>query len=165
MNVSVLLFVLLGMDMTRISAFVVVRSTMMGGSIINPQGARTFPNPIAIGRNPRTRPFVVLVTEVDAAELLTGDQVAARTAFYIWFFGTSGAAGVARSAFPRMYKNIREIQSYRTLPGIANGNSSNGSSGGAKGEKGMVGMSPLCGYPLDLAVQDVQAIVSKQVIH
>ena len=87
-------------------------------------------------------------------ELLTEDQIAARTAFYIWFFGASGAAGVARSAFPRMYKNIQEIQSYRTLPGITNGSN--------KDETDMVGISPLCGYPRDLAIQDVQAIIQNQ---
>jgi len=85
---------------------------------------------------------------LDASEL-GAEQVAARTNFFIWAFGASGAAGVARSAFPRMYNNIREIQSYRNNPKRQDDH--------ADGET--VGISPLCGYPRDLEVKDIEAIL------
>ncbi len=94
---------------------------------------------------------------LDASEL-SAEQVAARTDFFIWLFGASGAAGVARSAFPRMYNNIREIQSYRNVYGGNGANS--GNNAGSNGDK--VGISPLCGYPRDLAVKDIQAIVQNK---
>jgi hypothetical protein len=89
--------------------------------------------------------------KLDASEL-GAEQIQARTDFFIWLFGASGAAGVARSAFPRMYNNIQEIQSYRTLPGksIASNNVP------------MVGISPLCGYPRDLVVTDLNAILNNR---
>jgi hypothetical protein len=92
--------------------------------------------------------------QLDASEL-GAEQLQARTNFFIWLFGASGAAGVARSAFPRMYNNIREIQSYRTIPGrtIDKNNNNNVET---------VGISPLCGYPRDLAVTELKAILNNR---
>lgn len=110
---------------------------------------------------------------LDASEL-SPEQVAARTEFYIWIFGASGAAGVARSAFPRMYNNIREIQSYRdittttttTTTTTRSATAATVAAGGRGGVGGsgdtMVGINPLCGYPRDLAVKDVQAILQNK---
>ena len=105
--------------------------------------------PLAMGsasssRSTRTR------RPLDASEV-GPEQLQARTDFFIWFFGASGAAGVARSAFPRMYNNIQEIQSYRTVPGKILEN--NGP---------MVGISPLCGYPRDLVVTDLTAVLNNR---
>jgi hypothetical protein len=81
---------------------------------------------------------------VDAFDIETS-----RTAFFIWSFGASGAAGIARSAFPRMYKQVTYI---RGLKG----------EGPTLGGDKTLGLSPLCGYPEDLAVQDVEKIVNNR---
>jgi hypothetical protein len=70
----------------------------------------------------------------------------ARTAFYIWFFGASGGAGIARASFPRMWRDFRAIQSMENTP--------------TKGGE-TIGISPICLYPVDLAVKDVEAVVKK----
>lgn len=90
---------------------------------------------------------------IDASEL-TLEQITARSNFFIWFFGASGAAGIARSAFPRMYSNIQEIQSYKDIA-LSKVLSKNA-------EAKTVGISPLCGYPRDLAVDDLNKIVNNR---
>lgn len=81
------------------------------------------------------------------ASLLGPETTEARSNFVIWFFGASGAAGIARQSFPRMIDNIKEIQSYRSDEMAAGGPT--------------VGISPLCGYPRDLCVADLEKIVVK----
>lgn len=71
---------------------------------------------------------------------------ASRFQFFFWFFGASGAAGLARSSFPRMFDAVREIQS---LKGV----------GPTKGGE-TLSLSPICGYPQDLSVEDVKQIVN-----
>lgn len=66
----------------------------------------------------------------------------------LWLVGASGGAGIARSAFPRMYKNVRTIQS---LAGVGP------TLGGEK-----VGVSPLCGLPEDLYKDDIIKIVNNR---
>jgi hypothetical protein len=70
----------------------------------------------------------------------------ARGQFIFWLFGASGGAGIARSAFPRMYNSVRTIQSLK------------GSTPTLGGEK--LGISPLCGYPEDLCVKDVEKVIN-----
>jgi hypothetical protein len=85
------------------------------------------------------------------AEDLTPEMMAARSNFFFWFVGASGAAGLARSAFPRMYSNVVQISELgKTLP---QGKSSNSD---------MVGFSPLCGYPRDVTTFDVNLIVNNK---
>lgn len=72
----------------------------------------------------------------------------ARTAFFIWFFGASGGAGLARSAFPRMYDQVRQIRSYKDQP---------------MAEGPRLGISTLfTGYPEDIAVAEIEAIVNSK---
>jgi len=73
---------------------------------------------------------------------------ASRTAFFIWAFGASGAAGIARSAFPRMYKQVTYIRSLKDEGPSLGGET--------------IGLSPLCGYPIDLCVADVKKIVNNR---
>jgi hypothetical protein len=70
----------------------------------------------------------------------------ARTSFVLWFFGGSGAAGIARSAFPRMYLEVRRVQSLKGQGPTLGGETMN--------------ISPFVGYPQDLYVLDVEAVVS-----
>lgn len=70
----------------------------------------------------------------------------ARSAFYFWFFGSSGGVGVAISAFPRMFNQAQYIWSLKDATPTLGGET--------------VGLSPLCGYPQDLAVKDVEQVVS-----
>lgn len=87
---------------------------------------------------PATRRYAVDVAAMETA----------RTAFFIWFFGASGGAGIARSAFPRMYDNVRQIQSLKDQ-------------GPSKGGE-TIGISPLCGYPQDLKRADIESVVNKK---
>jgi hypothetical protein len=72
----------------------------------------------------------------------------ARTAFFFWLFGASGGAGIARSSFPRMFKNVMEVNS---LKGI-------GPSEGGE----TLDMSPLCAYPEAIFRKDVEQIVNNK---
>jgi hypothetical protein len=72
---------------------------------------------------------------------------AARASFFFWFFGASGGAGLARSAFPRMFAALRTIRSLRD-------------EGPTLGGSETLGISPFCGYPRDLHVADVERILS-----
>jgi hypothetical protein len=77
-----------------------------------------------------------------------GEIDTSRTAFFIWFFGASGAAGIARSAFPRMYKQVAYVQSLKGEGPTLGGDT--------------LGISPICGYPEDLAVKDVEKILNNR---
>src|SRR5687768_16031628 len=66
---------------------------------------------------------------------------AARSEFFFWFFGASGGAGLARSAFPRMFQQVRYVQSLKGVGPTFGGET--------------LGLSPLCGYPQDVAKKDV----------
>ena len=70
-----------------------------------------------------------------------------RTQFFGWFFGASGAAGIARSAFPRMFEGVQYIQSLGGEPSL----------GGDT-----LKLNPLCGYPEDLSIKDLEKIVNNK---
>jgi hypothetical protein len=83
--------------------------------------------------------------------ILLGDELTeavstARGEFVLWFFGGSGAGGIALGQFPKMFKKIQYIQSLK------------GQGSTLGGDK--IGLSPLCGYPEDLAVKDVASVVN-----
>jgi hypothetical protein len=79
---------------------------------------------------------------------MPSDVDTARISFFIWFFGASGGAGIARSAFPRMYNSVRYVQNLKGVGPTAGGET--------------IKLSPLCGYPEDLSVADVQKIVNNK---
>jgi hypothetical protein len=87
------------------------------------------------------------VAPLRAIDVASVDQ--ARTAFFIWLFGASGGAGIARSAFPRMFRNFQATRQMKS------------SSKSSAEEQTMIGISPLCGYPQDIPVKDVLQIVQK----
>ena len=70
----------------------------------------------------------------------------ARTAFFLWFFGSSGGLGVALSAFPKLVSNFLEI---RKLKGI-----------GPTKDGERIGLSFLTGYPEDLYASDILNIAN-----
>jgi len=77
------------------------------------------------------------------------DEVASgRGQFYLWFFGASGGLGIALGAFPQMYGRFQDM---RALKGT--GPSLGGDT---------VGLNPLCGYPEDLSVKDLEKIVNNK---
>lgn len=77
---------------------------------------------------------------------ILGDVEASRVQFFGWFFGASGGIGIALSAFPRMYDQFRSLQSLKGREPSLGGDT--------------VGISPLCGYPEDLSVGDLEKIVN-----
>jgi hypothetical protein len=74
------------------------------------------------------------------------DMETSRVAFFLWFFGASGGAGIARSAFPRMYNSAQAIKGMK------------GEGKTLGGE--MLGLNPLCGYPEDLSLADIDKILN-----
>lgn len=63
------------------------------------------------------------------------------------FFGASGGAGIARSQFPKMYDNVRAISKLKGL--------------GPTDKSGtMLNISPLCGYPEDISLADLNQVVN-----
>mmetsp|Transcript_15765 Transcript_15765/g.36495 ORF Transcript_15765/g.36495 Transcript_15765/m.36495 type:complete len:254 (+) Transcript_15765:117-878(+) len=71
-----------------------------------------------------------------------------RALFFIWFFGASGAASIARSAFPTMYSRLTYVQSLKGEGPTLGGDT--------------LGVSPLCGYPEDIAVKDIQKVINNR---
>lgn len=78
------------------------------------------------------------------------DVEKSRVAFYIWFFGASGAAGIARSSFPNLYNKLQYVQSLK------------GEGPTAGGELLGLGLGFLTGYPEDLKKADVEKIVNNK---
>ena len=79
-------------------------------------------------------------------EFMTVDS--ARRLFFLWFFGGSGGGGIAIGQFPKMYEKFQDLQSLK------------GQGPTTGGER--IGLSPLCAYPEDLCVGDVQKILSNK---
>lgn len=75
-------------------------------------------------------------------------QEAARNAVWFWFFGAAGSGGVARAAVPKQFDFWKDVQA---LKGVGP------TKGGPK-----LGVSPLCGYPEDVSVADVQDIINNK---
>jgi len=84
-----------------------------------------------------------LLTEVDLSEAET-----ARKLFFLWFFGGSGGGGIAVGQFPKMFGRFQSVQQLKGLGPTAGG------------EK--IGLSPLCGYPEDLCLADVQKVLQNK---
>jgi hypothetical protein len=80
------------------------------------------------------------VSEVDMAAVED-----ARKLFYLWFFGGSGGGGISIAAFPAMYDRFSNMRSLKGLGPTAGGET--------------IGVSPLCGFPEDLSLADVQKIL------
>ena len=79
---------------------------------------------------------------------ILNDVQASRMQFTLWFFGGSGGVGIALSAFPRMYKQVQYIQSLKGIEPSLGGNT--------------LGVSPLCGYPEDLSIKDLEKVVNNK---
>ncbi len=83
--------------------------------------------------------------------MLLGDELtevvtSARGEFFLWFFGASGSAGIARGQFPKMYKQVQYIKNLKGKGPTLGGET--------------LGISPLCGYPEDLTVKDVEQVIN-----
>jgi len=87
-----------------------------------------------------TRTMILLSDEL--TEIVT----TARSEFFLWFFGASGSAGIARGQFPKMYKQVQEIRSMKGKGPTLGGEN--------------IGLSPLCGYPEDLTIADVEQVIN-----
>jgi hypothetical protein len=77
----------------------------------------------------------------------------ARVGCVFWLIGASGAAGIARSSFPRMYKSVKLLQDLKDEgPSMAT----------TKKDDTKMGISAaLCGLPRDLYRADVDQIVNQ----
>ncbi|VEU34081.1 unnamed protein product [Pseudo-nitzschia multistriata] len=76
------------------------------------------------------------------------DVEGSRVQFFGWFFGASGGMGIAVGAFPRMYEQFRALRALRGCEPSLGGET--------------VGLSPLCGYPEDLCVRDLEKVVNNK---
>jgi len=77
---------------------------------------------------------------------LTEAISSSRSEFYFWFFGASGSASIARGQLPKMYDQVQKIQNLKGLGPTLGGEN--------------IGLNPLCGYPEDLAIADVQQVIN-----
>jgi hypothetical protein len=97
--------------------------------------------PVAASKTTHSR--LNAVADISAA---IQDMETSRVAFFLWFFGASGGAGIARSAFPRMYNSAQAIKGMKGEGKTLGGQT--------------LGLNPLCGYPEDLSIADVQKILN-----
>lgn len=79
-------------------------------------------------------------------EGLTQSLIGARREFFLWFVGASGGAGIARSQFPKMYNNVKNVNALRDEGTTLGGET--------------VGLNLLCGYPRDIASSDLLKIIN-----
>lgn len=86
-----------------------------------------------------------LMAMTSATELSSAVE-GARGEFFLWFFGASGGAGIARSQFPKMYDNVKAISALKGEGPTLGGET--------------VGLNVLCGYPEDISLADYQKIVN-----
>jgi hypothetical protein len=96
---------------------------------------------VAASKNNHSR--LNAVADVSAA---IQDMETSRVAFFLWFFGASGGAGIARSAFPRMYNSAQAIKGMKGEGKTLGGQT--------------LGLNPLCGYPEDISLADVDKILN-----
>lgn len=87
-------------------------------------------------------------TSLSVASVDPEDIESARRLFYLWFFGGSGGGGIALAAFPKMYGRFQDMRSLKGQGPTAGGET--------------IGISPLCGYPEDLKLADVQKIFNNK---
>jgi hypothetical protein len=88
----------------------VVESAFFSGSVLTTAAAKHVdaePHYMKGIKESMTTPlrlYVVVVQSLDEA----------RNAFFLWFFGASGGAGIARSAFPRMLRNFQTVSEFES---------------------------------------------------
>jgi hypothetical protein len=115
-----------------------------------PLASAFVPTPKALRAAAAPTPFLrrTMVAEaVSAIDPAAVDE--ARTAFFFWLFGASGGAGIARSAFPRMYNNVQEVNALKDVGPTKRGET--------------IDISPLCGYPRAIYKADVEQVLSKKI--
>ena len=110
-----------------------ILSVASNGFVQNPSTFAKYP--IAAKRSTTAR----FVSEIDMAAVEDS-----RNLFYLWFFGGSGGGGIAIAAFPAMYERFSNMRSLKGQGPTAGGET--------------IGVSPLCGFPEDLSLADVQKI-------
>lgn len=93
----------------------------------------------------------ILHNKIFLSNVDMSDVESARKLFYLWFFGGSGGGGIAIAAFPDMYKRFMDMRSL--------GSSSSKDPRTIDNDE-TIGISPLCLYPEDLKLKDVQKILN-----
>lgn len=69
----------------------------------------------------------------------------ARREFFIWFFGSSGAAAIGRRSFPILYNSYQRVQTLSVENPLP------------EGEK--LSISPLCFYPRDVTIEEIMQVI------
>jgi len=88
--------------------------------------------------------FRLNLSETDLGNIAASSEDA-RKLFYLWFFGGSGGGGIAATAFPKMYDRFQTMRSLKDDGPTLGGES--------------IELSPLCGYPRDIALADVEKVL------
>jgi len=113
-------------------------------------GATRIPNALAFtSQHVATKIYkTTKTTSLNLAEIdLPQAALTARGDCVFWFFGASGAAGIARSAFPKMFENYVSLQKLKDV-------------GPTKGGEAMGINTLACGFPQDLSKADVQQVAA-----
>mmetsp|Transcript_9379 Transcript_9379/g.13907 ORF Transcript_9379/g.13907 Transcript_9379/m.13907 type:complete len:276 (+) Transcript_9379:122-949(+) len=112
--------------------------------------AGTTPSPFRTQLNTRSslnmEPQDILSSLFAGDEGLTESVIGARREFFLWFVGASGGAGIARSQFPKMYNNVKNVNALRDEGPTLGGET--------------IGLNPLCGYPRDIASSDLLKVIN-----
>jgi hypothetical protein len=106
------------------------------------------PNTVNIAKYPTTGKRSTSTTSLFLSEVDPASVEDARRLFYLWFFGGSGGGGIAITAFPAMFGRFQDMRSLKGQGPTAGGES--------------VGISPLCGFPEDLKLADVQKVLNNK---
>eukprot|EP00587_Corethron_hystrix_P006842 CAMPEP_0113317608 /NCGR_PEP_ID=MMETSP0010_2-20120614/12443_1 /TAXON_ID=216773 ORGANISM="Corethron hystrix, Strain 308" /NCGR_SAMPLE_ID=MMETSP0010_2 /ASSEMBLY_ACC=CAM_ASM_000155 /LENGTH=278 /DNA_ID=CAMNT_0000174613 /DNA_START=34 /DNA_END=867 /DNA_ORIENTATION=- /assembly_acc=CAM_ASM_000155 len=87
----------------------------------------------------------MMAVDPSVAEGISAISQGARTEAYLWFFGGSGGVGIALAQFPKLNARRQKIQELSGVGPTAGG--------------GMVGISPICLYPEDIRLADLEKIL------
>jgi|AntRauTorckE5430_2_1112549.scaffolds.fasta_scaffold00775_7 hypothetical protein len=92
---------------------------------------------------------VTSTTALALTEINMEEVESYRKLFYLWFFGGSGGGGIAIAAFPAMYTRFDAMRSLKNEGPTLGGES--------------IGLSPLCLYPRDLSLSDVEKVLNQKI--
>lgn len=134
--------------MTRLVGLFLLAATLSASTAFCPMIGSQSARPAKLAKtyfglsNRDISPHGMVLMSTELSEVV----LSARSEFFLWFFGASGSAGIARGQFPKMYNQVQKIQSLRGQGSTLGGET--------------IGLSPLCGYPEDIACADVEQVVN-----
>jgi len=130
--------------MMRSAAIFLFLFTSFAGAFVAPNSRRLLHRSSQARCNSESS--VKMITDPSDPLFLSLDEMGgARREFFIWFFGSSGAAAIGRRSFPILYDSFKLTQRLaeeNPLP---------------EGEK--LNISPVCFYPRDVTIEEIMQVI------